>query len=131
MADQGVPQGPSGPTRRSEPRNAAAAGEPRAGQPHATDGVPEPIEGVAADRQSRRYAHTMRRGEPSGPVRMPEASSSLDALDDQFDFQQTISRAKPTRPSEPPRAAEPPPTEPANRPSPPSESTALYRKRSN
>ena len=88
--------------------------------------MPEAIEGVAVDRQSRRYAHTLRRGEPSAPVRIPDAASSLDALDDQFDFQQTISRAKPTRPSEPP-----PPAEPANPPSPPSESTALYRKRSN
>lgn len=126
MADQSVPQGPGGP-RRSEPRSAAAAGEPRPGQPHGTDGVPEPIENVAVDRQSRRYAHTLRR-EPSGPVRMPDAASSLDALDDQFDIQ-TIARAKP-RPSEPVRTVEPP-AEPANRPSPPSESTALYRKRSN
>lgn len=131
MADQGVPQGLGGPNRRSEPRTAAAPGEPRPGQPHATDGVPEAIENVAVDRQSRRYAHTLRRGEPSTPVRMPDAASSLEALDDQFEFQQTISRAKPTRPSEPPRAAEPPPTEPANPASPPSESTALYRKRSN
>ena len=127
MADQSVPQGPGGPGRRGEPRSAAAAGEPRPGQPHATDGVPEAIENVAVDRQSRRYAHTLRR-EPSGPVRMPEAASSLDALDDQFDIQ-TIARAKP-RPSEPVRAVEPP-AEPAKRPSPPSESTALYRKRSN
>lgn len=93
--------------------------------------MPEAIENVAVDRQSRRYAHTLRRGEPSTPVRMPEPASSLAALDDQFEFQQTISRAKPTRPSEPPRPAEPPPAEPTNPASPPSESTALYRKRSN
>lgn len=93
--------------------------------PHATDGVPELIEGVAVDRQSRRYAHTLRRSEPSSPVRIPEASSSLDTLDDQFDIATT------TKPK-PPRPADPPPTaESTHRTSAPSESTALYRKRTN
>ena len=124
MADQSVPQGPAGsPTRRSEPHTAAASGEARAQPP--TDGVPELIEGVAVDRQSRRYAHTLRRSEQSAPVRMPEASSSLDTLDDQFDIA-TTTKPKPPRPAEPAPAPEP-----ANRPSAPSESTALYRKRTN
>ena len=89
------------------------------------DGVPELIEGVAVDRQSRRYAHTLRRSDQSSPVRVPEASSSLDTLDDQFDIATT------TKPK-PPRAAEPSPVaESTHRTSAPSESTALYRKRTN
>lgn len=88
------------------------------------DGVPELIEGVAVDRQSRRYAHTLRRSDQSSPVRVPEASSSLDTLDDQFDIATT------TKPK-PPRPAEPPPAESTHRTSAPSESTALYRKRTN
>lgn len=126
MADQTVPQGVVGsPTRRSEPR--AASGEARPGQPHATtDGVPEAIDGASPDRQSRRYAHTMRR-ELSAPVRVPETiAESLAALDDQFDIA-TIARPKPTRPLEPTPS---PAAEPA-RASAPSESTALYRKRTN
>jgi hypothetical protein len=93
--------------------------------PQGTDGVPELIEGVAVDRQSRRYAHTLRRGDQSSPVRVPGASSSLDTLDDQFDIATT------TKPK-PPRTAEPPPVaESTHRTSAPSESTALYRKRTN
>jgi hypothetical protein len=93
--------------------------------PQGTDGVPELIEGVAVDRQSRRYAHTLRRGDQSSPVRVPGASSSLDTLDDQFDIATT------TKPK-PPRTAEPPPlAESTHRTSAPSESTALYRKRTN
>ena len=93
--------------------------------PQATDGVPELIEGVAVDRQSRRYAHTLRRSDQSSPVRVPEASSSLDTLDDQFDIATT------TKPK-PPRTAETSPVgESTHRTSAPSESTALYRKRTN
>jgi hypothetical protein len=93
--------------------------------------VPEPIENVAADRQSRRYAHTLRRGETSTPVRIPQPASSLDALDADFDIA-TLTKAKPTRPAEPTPPARPtPPPEPTNRASAPSESTALYRKRTN
>jgi hypothetical protein len=88
------------------------------------DGVPELIEGVALDRQSRRYAHTLRRSDQSSPVRMPEASSSLDTLDDQFDIATT------TKPK-PPRAEPSPVGESTHRTSTPSESTALYRRRTN
>src|SRR6185295_14403963 len=128
---------------------------PQGGGPRPHDGVPEIVD-APIDRQSRRYAHTLRRGgEPSGPVRVPDsaaaagtspgatvapsalahaaANAAANAADDAFDVA-TIQRAKP-RPAEPPRAPEPP-APPArehttNRSSAPSDSNALYRKRTN
>jgi hypothetical protein len=73
MADQIVPQGGAGsPIRRNEPRPAGTSGE--TGR---IDGVPEFIEpGVTGDRQSRRYAHTLRRDGVSGPIRTADAVSA-------------------------------------------------------
>jgi hypothetical protein len=77
MADQIVPQGVAGsPIRRNEPRSAGTSGDPgRSGGAH--DGVPEFIEpGVTGDRQSRRYAHTLRRDGVSGPIRTGDPASA-------------------------------------------------------
>jgi hypothetical protein len=73
MADQIVPQGGAGsPIRRNEPRPTGTSGE--TGR---IDGVPEFIEpGVTGDRQSRRYAHTLRRDGVSGPIRAADAVSA-------------------------------------------------------
>lgn len=145
MADQIGPQGGAGsPTRRSEPRPAAPPGESRQGDPHgAHDGVPEIVD-TPIDRQSRRYAHTLRRGgdlsgpvragqDPSSPVRASDlagasriAEPGPGALDDSFDAA-TITKPKPARPAD----LASPALEHANRSSAPSDSTALYRKRTN
>jgi hypothetical protein len=132
MADQIVPQG--GPARRAESRSSAAQGEQgRPGTPHgAQDGVPELIENVAADRQSRRYnAHTLRRsGDLSTPVRVGDVSGPIrtdvvggqargDVVSPPNDHEIEAAMAKLLAP------------EATNRPSAPSDSTALYRKRTN
>jgi hypothetical protein len=143
MADQIVPQGGAGsPTRRGEPRSSAAQGEQgRQGTPHgAQDGVPELIENVAVDRQSRRYnAHTLRRsGDLSTPVRVGDVSGPVraelsapvrtdvvggagrgDVVSPPADHEIEAAMAKLLAP------------EATNRPSAPSDSTALYRKRTN
>lgn len=140
MADQIVPQG--GPTRRAESRSSAAQSEQgRPATPHgAPDGVPELIENVAADRQSRRYnAHTLRRsGDLSTPVRVGDVSGPIraelstpirtdvvggqargDVVSAPNDHEIEAAMAKLLAP------------EATNRPSAPSDSTALYRKRTN
>jgi hypothetical protein len=132
MADQIGPQGGAGnPTRRSEPRPATPPGDGRRGEPHAAshDGVPEIVD-APSDRQSRRYAHTLRRGgELSGPTRaveLPPAAPAPPAPpDDSFDAA-TIAKPKPPRPAD--LAS---PALDTNRASAPSDSTALYRKRTN
>jgi hypothetical protein len=121
MADQIVPQGVDGsPIRRSEPRPAGTSGEPsRVGPPH--DAVPEFIEsGVTGDRQSRRYAHTMRRDGVSGPVRTGDAVSAPVRASDAM--------SAPVRVDAP---AAPAAGHDTNRKSAPLDSTALYRKRTN
>jgi len=151
MADQIVPQGVAGsPIRRSEPRPAGASGEQgRVGGVH--DGVPEFIEpGVTGDRQSRRYAHTMRRDGVSGPIRTVDATSAPVRTGDAASTPVRASDAAsaPDRTSDaagaPARAGEAvssltrtdtagPTAERhiTNRASAPSDSTALYRKRTN
>jgi hypothetical protein len=165
MADQIVPQGGAGsPIRRNEPRPAGTSGE--TGR---IDGVPEFIEpGVTGDRQSRRYAHTMRRDGVSGPIRTDAASAPVrtdaasapvrtDAASAPIRTDatsapiRTDAASAPVRASEgisaparasdvinaPVRAAEAagPPAEHhdnlTNRASAPSDSTALYRRRTN
>jgi hypothetical protein len=138
MADQIGPLGAGSP-RRTEPRPAAPSSDSRKGEPHvaAHDGVPEIVD-TPVDRQSRRYAHTLRRGgELSGAVRVAEAAASS-AIDDAFEAA-TTTKPKPARPADP----SPPPAsaaavaaaaagvDQANRSSAPSDSTALYRKRTN
>jgi hypothetical protein len=149
MADQIVPQGSAGsPIRRNEPRPAGSPGE--TGR---IDGVPEFIEpGVTGDRQSRRYAHTLRRDGVSGPIRTDTASAPVrtgDPASASVHASEAISA--PVRASEvmnapvrvsdvasaPVRAAEAasPTTDHldrvTNRASAPADSTALYRKRTN
>jgi hypothetical protein len=149
MADQIVPQGSAGsPIRRNEPRPAGTSGE--TGR---IDGVPEFIEpGVTGDRQSRRYAHTLRRDGVSGPIRTDTASAPVrtgDPASASVHASEAISA--PVRASEvmnapvrvsdvasaPVRAAEAasPTTDHldrvTNRASAPADSTALYRKRTN
>jgi hypothetical protein len=143
MADQIVPQGVAGsPIRRNEPRPAGTSGEPgRIGGVH--DGVPEFIEsGVTEDRQSRRYAHTLRRDSVSGPIRTIDAPSAPTRTGDAVSAPVRASdvMSAPVRASD---AASPPVrTDTAsstvehhdiitNRTSAPSDSTALYRKRTN
>ena len=108
MADQTVPQGVAGsPIRRNESRSANTPGE--TGR---IDGVPEFIEsGVTGDRQSRRYAHTMRRDGVSGPIRTADAVSApvRTAEATSLSVDQVLT----------------------NRPSARLDSTALYRKRTN
>jgi hypothetical protein len=141
MADQIVPQGVDGsPIRRSEPRPAGTSGEPsRVGPPH--DAVPEFIEpGVTGDRQSRRYAHTMRRDGVSGPIRTVDAVSAPVRTGDPASVPVRVSDAM----SAPVRASDVISTpvrvdatgitadrHDTNRASAPSDSTALYRKRTN
>jgi hypothetical protein len=130
MADQTVPQGVAGsPIRRNESRTASIPGE--TGR---IDGVPEFIEpGVTGDRQSRRYAHTMRRDGVSGPIRTADAVSAPVRTADAVSAPVRTADAV----SAPVRTAEPagPPAEPrdviTNRPSARLDSTALYRKRTN
>lgn len=160
MADQIVPQGVDGsPIRRSEPRPAGTSGEPsRVGPPHGAgpDAVPEFIEpGVAGDRQSRRYAHTMRRDSVSGPIRTGDTASSPVRTGDAASVPVRVSdvMSAPIRASDvisaPVRVSDvmsaPVRMEATgtpvdrhdskrhdtNRPSAPSDSTALYRKRTN
>jgi hypothetical protein len=158
MADQIVPQGSAGsPIRRNEPRPAGTSGE--TGR---IDGVPEFIEpGVTGDRQSRRYAHTLRRDSVSGPIRTDTASAPVrtgDSTSAPVHASEAISApvrasevmSTPVRVSDltsapvrtgdvsaPVRAAEAasPPTDHldrvTNRASAPADSTALYRKRTN
>jgi len=146
MADQIVPQGGAGsPIRRNEPRPAGTSGE--TGR---IDGVPEFIEpGVTGDRQSRRYAHTLRRDGVSGPVRTDTASAPVRTdtasapvrTDPTSAPVRTDPTSAPARASDvinaPVRAAEAagPPAEHhdnlTNRASAPSDSTALYRRRTN
>jgi hypothetical protein len=151
MADQIVPQGVDGsPIRRSEPRPAGTSGEPsRVGPPH--DAVPEFIEsGVTGDRQSRRYAHTLRRDGVSGPVRTGDAVSAPvrtgDAASPPVRASDVMSApvrvsdamSAPVRVSDamsaPVRVDAPGATtagHDTHRKSAPSDSTALYRKRTN
>jgi hypothetical protein len=141
MADQIVPQGVDGsPIRRSDPRPAGTSGEPsRVGPPH--DAVPEFIEsGVTGDRQSRRYAHTMRRDGVSGPVRTGDAVSAPIRTGDAASAPVRASdvMSAPVRVSDatsaPVRVDAPgaPATgHDTNRKSAPLDSTALYRKRTN
>lgn len=158
MADQIVPQGVVGsPIRRSEPRTAGTSGEPsRVGPPHGglQEGVPEFIEpGVTGDRQSRRYAHTLRRDSVSGPIHTGDPVSAPVRTSGVMNAPARASEvmSAPVRASEvvsepvrtgdpvsaPVRAAETTgsPTEHhdihTNRSSAPSDSTALYRKRTN
>jgi hypothetical protein len=150
MADQIVPQGSAGsPIRRNEPRSAGTSGE--TGR---IDGVPEFIEsGVTGDRQSRRYAHTMRRDGVSGPVRTADAVSTpvrtADAVSAPVRAADAVSTpvrtadavSAPVRAADavsaPVRAAEAsgPPADHhdvlTSRPSARLDSTALYRKRTN
>lgn len=150
MADQIVPQGSAGsPIRRNEPRPAGTSGE--TGR---IDGVPEFIEpGVTGDRQSRRYAHTLRRDGVSGPIRTVDPASAPIRTGDAAsapvhtgDLASAPVHASdvmsaPVRVSDvasaPVRAAEAtsPPTDHldrvTNRASAPADSTALYRKRTN
>lgn len=150
MADQIVPQGSAGsPIRRNESRPAGTSGE--TGR---IDGVPEFIEpGVTGDRQSRRYAHTLRRDGVSGPIRTGDAVSAPvrtgDAVSAPVHASAAISAparasdviSAPVRISDvasaPVRAADAagPPADHldrvANRASAPADSTALYRKRTN
>ncbi len=158
MADQIVPQGGAGsPIRRNEPRPAGTSGE--TGR---IDGVPEFIEpGVTGDRQSRRYAHTLRRDGVSGPIRTDTVSAPIrtDTASASAPIRtntasapvRTDTASAPVRASEalsaparasdvistPVRAAEAagPPAEHhdnlTNRASAPSDSTALYRRRTN
>jgi len=151
MADQIVPQGVDGsPIRRSEPRPAGTSGEPsRVGPPH--DAVPEFIEpGVTGDRQSRRYAHTMRRDGVSGPIRTGDAVSAPVRTGDAASAPVRVSdvMSAPVRASDvmsapvrvsdvisaPVRVDAPGATagrHDTHRKSAPSDSTALYRKRTN
>jgi len=152
MADEIVPQGGAGsPIRRNEPRPAGTSGEPsRVSAVH--DGVPEFIEpGVTGDRQSRRYAHTMRRDGVSGPVRAVDAVSAPVRVPEPPPLPVRASdihsapvrvsdiRSAPIRVSDihsaPVRTAEAAATPHhdiiTNRSSAPSDSTALYRKRTN
>jgi hypothetical protein len=160
MADEIVPQGVAGagsPSRRNEPRPAATPGEPgRVSAVH--DGVPEFIEpGVTGDRQSRRYAHTLRRDSVSGPIRAVDAVSAAVRVPEGMppprvsdvhatpgrlsDVHSTPGRVSdihsaPVRVSDihstPGRTAEAPHHDIiTNRASAPSDSTALYRKRTN
>jgi hypothetical protein len=130
MADQTVPQEVAGsPIRRNEPRPAGTTGE--TGR---IDGVPEFIEsGVTGDRQSRRYAHTMRRDSVSGPIRTADPTSAPVRTADPTSA--PVRTADPT--SAPVRTAEAagPPTDHhevlTSRPSARMDSTALYRKRTN
>ncbi|HMG24863.1 MAG TPA: hypothetical protein VK607_26185 [Kofleriaceae bacterium] len=91
--------------------------------------MPEIVD-APSDRQSRRYAHTLRRGgELSGPTRAVEPPPAPPAPpappDDSFDAA-TIAKPKPARPADPAS-----PALDTNRASAPSDSTALYRKRTN
>jgi hypothetical protein len=116
------------------------------------DGVPEFIEpGVTGDRQSRRYAHTMRRGDGvsgpiraadavSAPVRAPDVTSApvrtsgmMDALVRAPDVTSAPVRAPDvtSAPVRAPEAAGSSAEHLTNRASAPSDSTALYRKRTN
>ena len=138
MADRTVPQGVAGsPIRRNEPRPASTPGE--TGR---IDGVPEFIEpGVTGDRQSRRYAHTLRRDGVSGPIRTVDATSAPVRASDPVSAPVRVSEGTgaPLRPSDASavhaaEAAGPPADHldvVANRPSARLDSTALYRKRTN
>jgi hypothetical protein len=141
MADQIVPQGIDGsPSRRTEPRPAGTSGEPsRVGPP--TDAVPEFIEpGVTGDRQSRRYAHTLRRDGVSGPIRTGDTVSAPIRTGDTASAPVRVSDvlSAPARASDVMNAAvrvdAPGATadrHDTHRKSAPSDSTALYRKRTN
>jgi hypothetical protein len=104
--------------------------------------VPEFIEpGVTGDRQSRRYAHTLRRDGVSGPIRVGDAVSGPVRTADAASTPVRTPDAA-SAPIRTPDAASAPVRTPdaagstaehhdTNRTSAPSDSTALYRKRTN
>jgi len=135
MADRNIQRAPAGSfTRRSEPRTAVALGEHGRHPPHeaAPDGSlfePEEVEAPARppERTTRRYAHTLQRGGPSGitgasPVIQPSTDEErISAI--------TMPKLSREAAAAAALASAPPRPAPGNPVRTPSDSTALYRRR--